>query len=68
MTVFVTVRPWLFDGFDAWVERLKCHSPHKCAVVFCDNSGADIILGVFPFVRDLLFRGTKVGIIIFNTD
>lgn len=25
-----------------------------------DNSGADIILGVLPFARELLIRGTKV--------
>ncbi|XP_069933201.1 4'-phosphopantetheine phosphatase isoform X4 [Oryctolagus cuniculus] len=25
-----------------------------------DNSGIDLILGVFPFVRELLFRGTEV--------
>jgi hypothetical protein len=35
--------------------------PHKCALIFADNSGIDIILGVFPFVRELLFRGTEVS-------
>lgn len=25
-----------------------------------DNSGVDIVLGILPFVRDLLQRGTKV--------
>lgn len=34
--------------------------PHKCAVIFVDNSGADIILGILPFARELLIRGTKV--------
>uniref|UniRef100_A0A663LVL4 4'-phosphopantetheine phosphatase n=1 Tax=Athene cunicularia TaxID=194338 RepID=A0A663LVL4_ATHCN len=34
--------------------------PHKCALIFADNSGIDIILGVFPFVRELLSRGTEV--------
>ena len=34
--------------------------PHKLAVVFVDNSGVDIILGMFPFIRELLSRGTKV--------
>lgn len=34
--------------------------PHKCAVIFVDNSGVDIILGVIPFARELLKRGTKV--------
>ncbi|XP_046881430.1 4'-phosphopantetheine phosphatase isoform X2 [Hypomesus transpacificus] len=52
-------RPWLVDAFDQWLERLK-GPPHKCALFFVDNSGIDIILGVFPFVRELLSRGTEV--------
>lgn len=35
--------------------------PHKCALIFADNSGIDLILGVFPFVRELLLRGTEVS-------
>uniref|UniRef100_A0A7N6F8X5 4'-phosphopantetheine phosphatase n=1 Tax=Anabas testudineus TaxID=64144 RepID=A0A7N6F8X5_ANATE len=31
-----------------------------CALFFVDNSGVDIILGVMPFVRELLSRGTEV--------
>ena len=38
-------------------------SPHQCAVVFADNSGMDIILGIFPFARELLNRGTNVSIL-----
>ncbi|KAL9262285.1 Damage-control phosphatase-like protein [Drosera capensis] len=30
------------------------------AIIFVDNSGADIILGVLPFARELLRRGTQV--------
>lgn len=52
-------RPWLFDNFDSWLKRVQ-GKPHKCAAIFVDNSGADIILGIFPFARDLLSRGTKV--------
>ena len=52
-------RPWLFDNFDSWLKRIQ-GKPHKCAAIFVDNSGADIILGIFPFARDLLSRGTKV--------
>ena len=43
-----------------WIKRLQEEAPHRCAAVFVDNSGVDIILGVLPFVRDLLQRGTKV--------
>uniref|UniRef100_A0A3Q3IL32 4'-phosphopantetheine phosphatase n=1 Tax=Monopterus albus TaxID=43700 RepID=A0A3Q3IL32_MONAL len=52
-------RPWLIDSYDQWLERLK-GPPHKCALFFVDNSGVDIILGVMPFVRELLSRGTEV--------
>lgn len=41
-------------------------SPHRCAAVFCDNSGVDIVLGVIPFVRELLSRNTNV-ILVANT-
>lgn len=33
---------------------------HHCAAIFVDNSGVDVILGVLPFVRALLARGTSV--------
>ncbi|KAJ7998611.1 hypothetical protein DPEC_G00206690 [Dallia pectoralis] len=52
-------RPWLVDAYDKWLERLK-GPPHRCALFFVDNSGIDIILGVFPFIRELLCRGTEV--------
>ena len=35
------------------------------AVIFVDNSGADIILGILPFARELLRRGTKVCLNLF---
>ncbi|XP_046852774.1 4'-phosphopantetheine phosphatase-like isoform X2 [Xenia sp. Carnegie-2017] len=50
---------WLHDNVDEWIERLKGR-PHRKAVMFVDNSGMDIVLGVFPFVKELLCRGTKV--------
>lgn len=53
-------RPWLEDSYSEWIQRLKEGPPHKCALIFADNSGIDIILGVFPFVRELLSRGTEV--------
>lgn len=53
-------RPWLQDDLDDWIERLKTGPPHKCAAIFVDNSGVDIVLGILPFARDLLQRGTKV--------
>merc|ERR1712241_1246128 len=38
------------------VDKIYC----RCAAIFIDNSGVDIILGVMPFVEELLRRGTKV--------
>ncbi|XP_068143586.1 LOW QUALITY PROTEIN: 4'-phosphopantetheine phosphatase [Drosophila tropicalis] len=52
-------RPWLVDNLDSWLRRLK-QPAHKCAVIFVDNSGVDVVLGILPFVRELLKRGTKV--------
>ncbi|XP_022246842.1 pantothenate kinase 4-like isoform X1 [Limulus polyphemus] len=52
-------RPWLCDNLDQWIERLRNHS-HKCAAIFVDNSGMDVVLGVMPFARELIRRGTKV--------
>ncbi|KAK3589702.1 hypothetical protein CHS0354_015215 [Potamilus streckersoni] len=59
-------RPWLIDDFEKWKLRLSEGPIHRCAAIFCDNSGADIILGVFPMARELLRRGSKV-IICANT-
>ncbi|KAF7389234.1 hypothetical protein HZH66_010371 [Vespula vulgaris] len=53
-------RPWLVDDLDEWIHRLQNDAPHKCAAIFVDNSGVDIVLGILPFTRDLLQRGTKV--------
>lgn len=39
--------------------------PHKCAAIFVDNSGMDIVLGVIPFALELLKRKTKVQIHIY---
>lgn len=55
----VQKRPWLIDNLDAWLQRLRGDA-HKCALIFVDNSGVDVVLGMLPFVRALLQRGTKV--------
>ncbi|KAK9286329.1 hypothetical protein L1049_014720 [Liquidambar formosana] len=52
-------RPWVIDDLDAF--KLKWgRKSWKKAVIFVDNSGADIILGILPFARELLRRGTQV--------
>lgn len=53
-------RPWRIDGFDGWLKRLRSGKPHVAAVLFVDNCGCDIVLGMIPFARALLQRGTKI--------
>ena len=52
-------RPWLHDDLDAWLSRQQ-QTPYKCAIIFLDNSGCDVVLGIIPFARELLMRGTRV--------
>lgn len=60
-------RPWLFDDADAWLARMRdADHPYTAAVLFVDNAGCDMVLGMLPFARELLRRGTHV-IITSNT-
>ncbi|KAL3694170.1 hypothetical protein R1sor_007821 [Riccia sorocarpa] len=59
-------RPWRVDDFDLFRRRWIGEGndkPHKRALLFVDNAGADIVLGVIPFVRELLRRGTEVVLV-----
>ncbi|KAK4350521.1 hypothetical protein RND71_029834 [Anisodus tanguticus] len=56
------------DDFDAFKERMLGSGetkpqPHKRALLFVDNSGADIVLGMLPLARELLRRGTEVVLV-----
>jgi pantothenate kinase len=65
-------RPWRVDDFDAFAARLLARSeldaegrgalrsPYKRAIVFVDNAGADVVLGMLPLVRELLRGGCEV--------
>ncbi|KAK6060715.1 hypothetical protein COOONC_01625 [Cooperia oncophora] len=55
-------RPWLIDSYDEFQSSLKAKQ-YNCAAIFVDNSGADFILGVIPFARELLRRGIRVIIV-----
>ncbi|ESQ50778.1 hypothetical protein EUTSA_v10022748mg [Eutrema salsugineum] len=52
-------RPWVIDDLEnfkaKWIKKRW-----KKAVIFVDNSGADIILGILPFAREMLRRGMQV--------
>lgn len=54
------------DDFDVFKERMlgtgnSRHPPHRRALLFVDNSGADIVLGMLPLAHELLRRGTEVS-------
>jgi len=51
----VKARPWLHDGIDG-VELARARK----AVIFVDNAGGDLALGVLPLARALLQRGAEV--------
>ncbi|KAJ4966451.1 hypothetical protein NE237_018300 [Protea cynaroides] len=55
----IVPRPWVIDDLDTFKLRWSKKSWKK-AVIFVDNSGADIILGILPFARELLRCGTQV--------
>ncbi|KND02525.1 pantothenate kinase [Spizellomyces punctatus DAOM BR117] len=52
--------PQQFSQLAQLKQRLVEGSPYRKAVIFVDNSGADIILGIIPFARYLLGKGTTV--------
>jgi len=54
-------RPWLIDDCDAVLPKLN---GYKCAAVFVDNSGADLLFGIIPFARELARHGTKVVLVV----
>ena len=57
-------RPWAVDDFDKLAAVLPISAasagPWGKAVVFVDNTGADFILGVMPFVRELAAHGMQI--------
>jgi hypothetical protein len=61
------------DDFDVFKERMlgsgdKTPAPHRRALLFVDNAGADVVLGMLPLARELLRRGTEVSLLISNAN
>ncbi|XP_047151979.1 damage-control phosphatase At2g17340-like isoform X1 [Vigna umbellata] len=52
-------RPWIIDDLETFKVNWSKKSWKK-VIIFVDNSGADIILGILPFARELLRRGSQV--------
>ena len=55
----VQERPWFVDDLDMWIKRLRKKS-FKKILIFVDNSGADVILGILPFVEEMLNQRCQV--------
>uniref|UniRef100_A0A0E0B5Q7 Pantothenate kinase 2 n=1 Tax=Oryza glumipatula TaxID=40148 RepID=A0A0E0B5Q7_9ORYZ len=54
------------DDFDMFKKRMladKKGQPYKRALLFVDNSGADVVLGMIPLARELLRNGTEVVLV-----
>jgi hypothetical protein len=49
---------------DAFLARMAARRlcPHVKAILFVDNAGADVVLGMIPLARELLKRGTQVAV------
>jgi hypothetical protein len=48
------------DDLDAVLDRFQRQTYRK-ALLFVDNAGADVLLGMLPFARELVKMGTQVG-------
>jgi type II pantothenate kinase len=47
------------DDLDAVLNRFR-RQPYRKALLFVDNAGADVLLGMLPFARELTKMGTQV--------
>jgi type II pantothenate kinase len=58
---------WLADDLDRIVSRILQKPPLKKVMLFCDNAGVDVVLGMVPLARELLRIGTGEVILVANT-
>lgn len=56
----VPPRPWFIDGADALIERFGPPARYRQALIFVDNAGSDIVLGVLPLAREMARAGMRV--------
>ncbi len=52
--------PGRSPGLTARGGVMATRRPHRAAVLFVDNAGCDVVLGMIPLARELLRRGTQV--------
>ncbi|GJP44935.1 hypothetical protein CLOM_g4333 [Closterium sp. NIES-68] len=55
-------RPWRVDDFDAFHQRWQ-QRPYSKALLFVDNAGADVVLGMLPLAREMLRAGMNVVLV-----
>ena len=61
-------RPWAIDHFDKLAAKLLGDGtsttaqapPYRRVMMFVDNAGADVVLGMLPLARELLTMGCEV--------
>lgn len=56
---YLVPRPWVIDDVDRFKAKWVRNVWRK-VVIFVDNAGADLVLGILPLARELLRRGAKV--------
>ncbi|CAD7700634.1 unnamed protein product [Ostreobium quekettii] len=63
----LSMRPWRVDNYDAlqekWFKYGRDRPPYRRVMIFVDNAGADMVLGMLPFARELLRRGSDVVLV-----
>ncbi|MCO5574224.1 hypothetical protein L7F22_028006 [Adiantum nelumboides] len=52
-------RPWVIDDLEQFKLRWL-RKTWKEVVIFVDNAGSDVVLGILPFARELLRGGSRV--------
>jgi type II pantothenate kinase len=53
-------QPWYIDHTRPLVERLQHKPCYRQVLIFVDNAGADIVLGVLPVAREMARAGSAV--------
>ncbi|MCL2330863.1 MAG: ARMT1-like domain-containing protein [Phycisphaerae bacterium] len=56
----VPSRPWFIDHADTLIQRLNEPGRYRQVLIFVDNAGADIVLGVIPLAREMARVGLRV--------
>ena len=62
-SVRAKLKPRPFDALDPWLVRMadaEAGRPYHAAVLFVDNAGPDVVLGMLPLARELVKQGTTV--------